>query len=345
MNLSFSLGTISSWLPFTLTFFIGLIFLFFSKKFIEYRTKKILDRSKIYWQLSLLFLVNLFIVILVINTPLSEGLKGQLLSLLGITFTAAIALSSTTFMGNIMAGLMIKALSKFRPGDYLRVGENFGRVSEMGLLHTEIQSSDKDLITLPNLFLVTQPVKVISSEGTLISEDLSLGYEIHHNTIERSLLKAANQAELKDPFMHVQKLGDYSVTYRISGFFSDVRRLLSAKAKLREQILDCLHADGIEIVSPSFMNQRVFPDRAQFIAAYEYDSVTQPAHPEKQIFDKAEEAESVERLKEILNKIEDDIVQLGENIELSEEERNQKYEVLIKRKEKLIELIQEKSKE
>ena len=30
----------------------------------------------------------------------------------------------------------------FHPGDFIRIGEQFGRVTEKGLLHTEIQSEE-----------------------------------------------------------------------------------------------------------------------------------------------------------------------------------------------------------
>ena len=44
-------------------------------------------------------------------------------------------LSSTTFIGNIMAGLMLRVVRSFRPGDFVHVGDYFGRVSEQSLFH------------------------------------------------------------------------------------------------------------------------------------------------------------------------------------------------------------------
>lgn len=339
-----SLTNLLNWIPFSLSLLIGVFCLFGIQKFFEFRSKKSINGTKIYYQLTLFFLINVLIVVLIINTPLSEGLKGQLLSLLGITFTAAIALSSTTFLGNIMVGLMIKVLGKFKPGDFLRIDSHFGRVTELGLLHTEIQTQDRDLTTLPNLFLVSNPVKVIRSSGTVLSEELSLGYDIHHNRIEKSLIRAAKKCGLEDPFMHIQKLGDYSVTYRISGFMKDVKSILSTKASFREEILDSLHQDKIEIISPTFMNQRVFENTKAFVPKYERDAFgEQDEKPEELIFDKAEEAESVERLKELVSLVDVNIKNLENNQELTKEEIEVKEAKLLKRKEKLLTLIKEKS--
>ncbi len=162
-----------------------------------------------------LSLVGLLVVIIVL--PVSDSLRGQLLSLVGILLGAAIALSSTTFIGNVMAGLMLRLVRSFRSGDFIRVGDYFGRVSEQSLFHVEIQTEDRDLTTMPNLYLVTNPVKVIRSSGTIISADVSLGYDIPRTKIESALIEAAKEVPLEDPFVLVLELGDYSVSYRISG--------------------------------------------------------------------------------------------------------------------------------
>jgi len=45
------------------------------------------------------------LLMVIISSPLSDAPKGQLLSLVGMLLSAAIALSSTTFLGNAMAGV------------------------------------------------------------------------------------------------------------------------------------------------------------------------------------------------------------------------------------------------
>ena len=42
--------------------------------------------------------------------------------------TATVALSSTTFVANTMAGLMLRLVRNFRPGEFVRVGDHFGSV-------------------------------------------------------------------------------------------------------------------------------------------------------------------------------------------------------------------------
>ena len=242
------------------------------------------------------------ILALILFLPLDGELRGQLLSLYGIVVSATIALSSTTLVGNVMAGIMLKTIKSCRPGYYITVGDHFGRITAMDLLHTELQTEERDLTTLPNLYLVSNPVRVMRTSGTLLSVELSLGYDVSRHEIEKLLLAAATETGLESPFVQIRELGDFSVTYRVSGLLTEVNRLLDKRRELRARTMDALHAAGIEIVSPNFMNTRNFDTNEQFIP--DVKAVEEPVETgtstDALVFDKAEEAESVTKLREQL---------------------------------------------
>jgi len=276
------------------------------------------DISNSRWtrQLSFAGLILCFVVAIFLALPVSDSMKGQLFNLLGIALTATIALSSTTFVGNAMAGFMLRAIDAIRPGDFLKVGEHVGRVSEQGILHTEIQTEDRDLTTLPNLYLVTSAVTVVRSSGTIISATVSLGYDISRTKVETLLLEAGERAGLKEPFVQVLELGDFSVNYRIAGFLEEVKYLISFRSKLRGHMLDVLHENQVEIVSPNFMNQRVYPVDKSFIPRPSKSKVeVETKAPEDLIFDKADEAQSVDKIREWIQLNTVEIQTLGEQLE------------------------------
>jgi small conductance mechanosensitive channel len=256
-------------------------------------------RFRIQVVMLLLTLVGLLAVILVISRNDPE-MRGQLLGFVGILLSATIALSSTTFLGNGLAGVLLRVVASFRTGDFISVGDNFGRVSERSLLHTEIQTEDRDLTTLPNLYLVTNPVRVVRTSGTIVSATVSLGYDVPRTTVEEALIEAAGSVDLGDPFVQILDLGDFSITYRIAGLLTEVKHLLSTRSALRASILDTLHGNGIEIVSPNFMNTRalergvaILPPESRVASS---SAPTDARAPESVVFDKAEEAERIEDL-------------------------------------------------
>ena len=244
--------------------------------------------------------------------PVDAALRGQLIGLYGIVLSAAIALASTTFVGNVMAGMMLKAVRNFRTGDYIRVEEYYGRVSDRGLLSTEIQTETRDLLTVPNLFLVTHPVKVIRASGTIITAKVSLGYDVPRQRIEELLLQAAASVELEDPFVQVMELGDFSILYRVAGLHTDTSKLITARSSLRAAVLDALHEGGVEIVSPNFMNQRVLAEDKVFMPPL-HDKPgaevleNEGASPDDLAFDKANEAENIEMMAREYTKTEEEI--------------------------------------
>ena len=61
------------------------------------------------------------------------------------------------------------------------------------MLRTEIQTERRNLTTFPNLYLVTNPVRVMRSSGTVISVEVSLGYDVSRHLVEKLLLEAAEE--------------------------------------------------------------------------------------------------------------------------------------------------------
>jgi len=224
------------------------------------------------------------------------------LVMLGLTVLASIsviiALSSTSFASHAMAGLMLRSVGSFRSGDFIEVEGNFGRVSARGLFHTEIQTENRDLTTLPNLYLVSNPVKVVRSSGTIVSANVSLGYDTSQSRVEGLLKEAARRIGLGEPFVQIVDLGDFTVNYRVAGFLEDVKGLVTARSNLRVEVLNTLHNADIEVMSPSVMMQRPIPAGERIMPRREISSRINvdvgQSLLEEIIFDIAEEAEAVE---------------------------------------------------
>jgi len=310
-------AVLREWLPALLTLLVGIVVISTVYRILMKRQTPT-SGSRISQQLLLAVLGGVFLVMLILQLPIGEAERGQLLSLLGILVTAAIALSSTTLIGNAMAGLMLRSIRNFRPGDFIVVDGHRGRVSELGLLRTEIQTERRNLTTLPNLYLVTTPVTVVRASGTFISATVSLGYDVPREKVEQCLVEAAENAGLTEPFVFVLELGDFSIIYQAAGFLEEVKYLISAESELRECMLDALHRAGIEIVSPTFMNQRQLAAVRQATPSKPY--TPEEAHPEERMFDKAEQAETEAKAGHQLEDVVEELDQLKKQAEHPDKE-------------------------
>jgi small conductance mechanosensitive channel len=99
--------------------------------------------------------------------------------------------------------------------------------------------------------------------------------------------------------------------------------MLTLRSDLRKTLLDVLHQDEIEIVSPSFVNRREYDEQKSFIPQtiqQKSEELSSKSTVEELAFDKAEEAESIEKFKEDYN----DLLKKEEELSEKMKEENDK---------------------
>lgn len=297
------------------------IFFYYAVKFLLGRQVKGNTDTSLIRSIILFLIVLTGIISIILAIPMSPEIKKEVTNIIGIVISAVLALSSATFIGNALAGIMLKLVKNFKPGDFILVNDIYGRVTEMGLFHTEVQTENRDLTTLPNLFLASNPVKVTRSSGTFIFSEVSLGYDVDRHKIEEALLKAAKAAGLKDAFVLITSLGDFTIVYKVQGLLENVKTIISSKSKLNAMVVDELHKVGIEIVSPKFVNQRqvnnvtFIPKANKKVQASNDDNSTKA---ENKIFDKANEAEGIESRKKHLQTVNEKLAKLNDELKAAE---------------------------
>ncbi|MCB2196960.1 MAG: mechanosensitive ion channel [Bacteroidetes bacterium] len=331
---------------------IVLLFVFlFLNKWLFNRIKKDQESFRVTKQSIAALIILAGGITFILSLPIDQSLKGQILSFLGIIISAAIALSSTTLLGNLIAGIMNNSMNRFKLGDLIKVGDLMGRVTRKNILHTEIQLEDSNFVTIPNLHIASNPVKLTRKNNTVISTTVSLGYDVSQRKIMESLKNAAAETGLNDPYVYITNLGDFSVTYKIHGFLEDSTKYFSTSSLLNSNVISALHDSNIEIVSPTFMNQRqvndtVFIPKQEIVIREEEPDKS----PEDLIFDKATEAGAIEKKKEYLNEItekiediQDQIKDLKDKIEI--ENLKKKMERLKNIQKKILDHIDEKTEQ
>ena len=290
-------------------------------------------------QILMLFLMVGSILAVILSLPIDKSSRNQIIGLVGIFLSGIVAFSSTNIIANLMAGVLLRITKPFRTGDFIRVGEFFGRVCERGLFDTEIQSESRELIALPNTYLINNPVSTIRNSGAIVSATLSLGYDVHYLLVEPLLTEAAEKTGLKDPFVNILELGNFSVTYRISGLLTDVKGLITARSNLFRAVLDTLHNRNIEIMSPSFMAQRRVADDQKIIPHFiQGKPPAENLDAETIIFDKAEQAEETEGRKQELI---DDINNLEIALKKSQKDSKDQIKTDLEKKRELLKDVEQ----
>ena len=285
-----------------------------------------------------LFQITVFLVsitgfiLAVLFLPVENYFKTQIFSFIGVLISAIIALSSASIIGNVIAGIMLRVSKTYKPGDFIEVENTRGRVFNLGLFSTEVQIITRDTVSFPNLYLIQHPIRVTRSDGCFISATVALGYNVPRVTIEKFLEEAAVKVELEEPFVYVERLLDHAVVYRVYGFLKESSKLLSMKSNLLKMVIDVLHEEGIEIVTPSYINRREYDTNDSFIPPvmqHETADKKKEIRVDNIAFDRAEEAKHIENQKEKYNSLQKEKEELENGIK-DEEDKGRKKNIKMK---------------
>ena len=94
-------------------------------------------------------------------------------------------------------------------------------------------------------------------------------------------------------------------------------------------MLDTLHRAGVEIVSPTFMNQRQIKGERAFIPEIEEDKPIEPTRdstPDTLVFDKADQVEKAEDLRLRLTALDKEITDLEAQAKAAEGDEAEKIQ-------------------
>lgn len=208
------------------------------------------------------FLLYSFMIIMI--WPLLPNSDSAVFQGVSVFIGLIISLGSTTIIGNLMAGFIITYMRPFRIGDQIRLGETVGEVIEKTPFVIRIQTPKKEIITIPNSFVLSSHTTNYSTaakdSGIIIYSDITVGYEVPRQQVEELLIEAALKTEgvLKkpEPFVLIKSLPDFYCCFQINAYTKKDQILPRTYSALHKNIIDIFNQAGIEIMSPHFYAQR-----------------------------------------------------------------------------------------
>jgi len=174
-----------------------------------------------------------------------------------------------------MSGLVVIYSRALKIGEYVRVGDDEGLVSEVGMLSTKIVTRKREEITIPNAVLVgTRTVnysRLAGEQGAVFSTSVTIGYDTPWRQVHAMLLLAAERTAgvRKDPRPRVvqKSLADFYVEYQLVVNLDKPEDRVPVLSELHAQIQDAFNEFGVQIMSPHFEMQpsgRVVVPRSQW---------------------------------------------------------------------------------
>ncbi|MGB2817719.1 MAG: mechanosensitive ion channel domain-containing protein [Burkholderiaceae bacterium] len=192
----------------------------------------------------------------------SDAFKG-----LSVLLGLVLSLGSTGLVTQAMGGLVVVYSRALRRGDFVRVGDAEGVVSEVGGLATKIVNVRNEEITIPNAVLIGSPIhnysKLAGTHGTLLTSKVTIGYDAPWRQVHSLLISAAqktpNVRADPTPYVYQRALSDFYVEYEVFVHIDRAVERVPILSALHASIQDEFNEHGVQIMSPHFFSQPAEP--------------------------------------------------------------------------------------
>lgn len=204
--------------------------------------------------------VLLWLFAVVVAYPYLPGSDSNAFKGVSVFVGLVLSLGSSGIVNQAMSGLVIMYARAFRPGDYVRLGDTEGVVTELGMLSTKVRTNKHEEVTIPNAVLVSATAKNYSrlseQEGVLVHTAVTIGYDTPWRQVQALLIMAADRTTgvRRDPrpFVRQTALSDFYVAYELNAALERPEERIAVLSALHANILDCFNEYGVQIMSPHY---------------------------------------------------------------------------------------------
>ena len=144
------------------------------------------------------------IVIFIALNIMGADLSGLVALVAAVGFAVGMSLQGS--LGNFASGLLILTLKPYKVGDWIQLGDKFGRVEEIMIFNTKLLTPGQKVLIVPNSKITDDIVTNYSEKGVIRLEiDIHVPYEEDWKSVKQILLEAIYQVPkvLKEPEVEI----------------------------------------------------------------------------------------------------------------------------------------------
>ena len=204
----------------------------------------------------------IWIFALVMAYPYLPGAQTEAFKGVSVLIGLMISLGSSSVIGQGASGLILMYARALRRGEYVRIGEHEGTVTEVGMFITRIRTGLGEEINLPNSLILGSATKnysrTVKGAGYVVDTTVTIGYDTPWRQVEAMLTEAARRTPgiLSDPPPRVFQtaLSDFYPEYRLvcQAEPEAPRPRAEALSALHGNIQDVFNEHGVQIMSPHY---------------------------------------------------------------------------------------------
>jgi small-conductance mechanosensitive channel len=210
-----------------------------------------------------IFAFVVWVFALAMAYPYLPGAQTDAFKGLSVLVGLMVSLGGASVIGQAFSGMILMYTRTFKRGNYVRIGDNEGTVTELGMFATRIRTGLGEEITLSNSTVIASTTKnysrAVQGTGYVVDTVVTIGYGTPWRQVEAMLLEAARRtddvAENPAPIVRQTALSDYYVEYRLIAYTPLERPAPRADVlnRLHGHIQDVFNEHGVQIMSPHYV--------------------------------------------------------------------------------------------
>ena len=225
-----------------------------------------------------IFKTAVWLFAIVMAYPYLPGADSDAFKGMSVLIGLMVTVGASSLIGQAASGLILMYSRTLRAGEYVRIADHEGTVTEVGAFTTKIRTGLGEELTLPNSWILGNVSKnysrTVEGVGYVVDTVVTIGYDTPWRQVEAMLIEAALRTEgvLSTPAPRVFQtaLSDFYPEYRLvcQAVPREPRPRAVVLAGLHANIQDVFNEHGVQIMSPHYLGDpsapKVVPKKAWF---------------------------------------------------------------------------------
>ena len=206
--------------------------------------------------------VLLYAFTIIVIYPYLPGSDSAIFQGVSVFVGVIFSLSSSSAIGNLIAGMVITYMRPFKIGDRIKIGEVVGYVVEKSATVTRLRTVKNEYVTFPNQTVLTSSIINYNfssrekEDGLILYADVTMGYAVPWRKMHELLIAAAEMTiytqKTPKPFVLQTALDNYYCRYQINVYTKEIGRILAIYSDLYQNIQDVLTGAGLDLTAPIY---------------------------------------------------------------------------------------------
>lgn len=247
-------GDLLQWSGLLFAFALSIVLAFFVAKYVASRVRK-KNKYQVHQEVLLLIERSVFFGVIVVCASIALALLGVDLTWVLGPLSVGLGFALKDVLGNIIAGVVILSQQKFKIGDIIRMGEHFGKIVNIDMRTTDVQTFDGLNLVIPNYDMLTNVIKNYTSNtfrritvevGVHYSTNLAMAIETATNAVKSNKLVVSEP----NPEVIAREFSDSAILLEVRFWIESTHRWWQIQSEVIQQVKSAFDQVGITIPFP-----------------------------------------------------------------------------------------------